>query len=156
MKNGLEHPTLVTLRRVLMVMLVIGLAGTGVELLLLGHTEGWQRVPLVLIACALVVLAWHGVARRRASLLTLRTTMALFVVAGVAGLLLHYNGNVEFELEMYPSLGGWELFREAVTGATPALAPGTMIQLGLLGVAFTYRHPALRRRTTDRPITQEN
>ena len=113
-------------------------------------------MPLVLIACALVVLAWHAASRGRASLLTLRATMALFVIAGVAGLVLHYKGNVEFELEMYPSLSGWELFREAVTGATPALAPGTMIQLGLLGLAFTYRHPALRRRTTDRPITQEN
>lgn len=145
MTNCPEHSTLATLRRGLMAILVLGLTGTGVELLLLGHIEGWQRVPLVLIACALIVLAWHGVARRRASLLTLRGTMALFVVAGVAGLLLHYTGNVEFELEMYPSLSGWELFRDAVTGATPALAPGTMIQLGLLGLAFTYRHPVLRK-----------
>ena len=36
MTTCLEHPTLVTLRRVLMVMLVLGLVGTGVELLLLG------------------------------------------------------------------------------------------------------------------------
>ncbi|MFB3131882.1 MAG: hypothetical protein ACE10K_05095, partial [Rhodothermales bacterium] len=49
----------------------------------------------------------------------------------------------EFELEMYPTLKGLELFWESIKGATPALAPGTMIQLGLLGWAYTYRHPAL-------------
>jgi hypothetical protein len=45
---------------------------------------------------------------------------------------------VEFELEMYPGLSGLELFREAMKGATPALAPGTMTILGLLGLAYTY------------------
>jgi len=27
------------------------------------------------------------------------------------------------------------------------LAPGTMVQLGLLGLVYTYRHPALNRVT---------
>jgi hypothetical protein len=40
-------------------------------------------------------------------------------------------------------LAGWELFKEAMTGATPALAPGAMVQLGLIGLAWSYRHPAL-------------
>ena len=66
----------------------------------------------------------------------------LFVLSGVVGLWLHYHGNVEFELEMYPGLAGFELFRESVTGATPTLAPGTMLELGLLGLLYTYRHPA--------------
>jgi hypothetical protein len=35
------------------------------------------------------------------------------------------------------------LFREALSGATPALAPGTMVQFGLLGLLYTYRHPRL-------------
>ena len=30
-----------------------------------------------------------------------------------------------------------------VSGATPTLAPGAMVELGLLGLAYTYRHPAL-------------
>jgi hypothetical protein len=44
---------------------------------------------------------------------------------------------------MNPALAGFELVRESLSGATPALAPGTMIQLGLIGLAYTYRHPRL-------------
>ena len=69
--------------------------------------------------------------------------MILFVLSGLVGLILHYQGNAEFELEMYPSLNGLELFWEAIRGATPTLAPGTMIQLGLLGWVYTIRHPQL-------------
>ncbi|HYJ16246.1 MAG TPA: hypothetical protein VE170_12200 [Candidatus Limnocylindria bacterium] len=28
--------------------------------------------------------------------------------------------------------------------APPLLAPGSMVQLGLLGLAYTYKHPALK------------
>ena len=66
-----------------------------------------------------------------------------FLVSGVIGVWLHYKGNMEFEIEMVPSLAGLELFLKASHGAFPALAPGTMIQLGLLGLAYTFRHPAL-------------
>jgi hypothetical protein len=69
--------------------------------------------------------------------------MILQVVTGLAGLALHYKGNVEFELERDESLRGLKLFWEAIRGATPTLAPGALAQLGLVGLAFTYRHPAL-------------
>jgi hypothetical protein len=70
--------------------------------------------------------------------------MVLSMVAGLVGLLLHYKGNVEFELEMYPDLSGWKLFKDSMMGATPALAPGAMLQIGLVGLAWTFRHPALK------------
>ena len=35
--------------------------------------------------------------------------------------------------------------------APPALAPAGMIQMGLLGLLYTYRHPALRQPMLDRP-----
>ena len=69
--------------------------------------------------------------------------MALCVVTGAVGILLHYRGNVEFELERDGSIRGLRLFWEAIRGATPALAPGALSQLGLLGLAYTYRHPSL-------------
>jgi hypothetical protein len=84
---------------------------------------------------------------RRPSPSTVRffqAVMLLCVVAGVVGIVLHYRGNVEFELEHEP-LHGWKLFWESIRGATPALAPGAMAQLGLLGLVYCYRHPALRR-----------
>lgn len=136
------------LRIFLLGLFLFGLVGTGAELLLLEHTEDvWQWVPLVLMAASLAVLAWHALRKGAAGVRAFQGVMGLFVVAGLLGLILHYQGNAEFEREMYPSLKGLDLFRESLAGATPALAPGTMIQLGLLGLAFTYRHPSLGRAT---------
>lgn len=138
--------TLRVLRRLLLALLVLSLVGTGIELLLLGHTEDfWQWSPLILIAASLVVLGWLLAAPRRAILRAWQAAMGLLGLSGAVGTYLHYRGNVEFELEMMPGLGGLPLFREAMTGATPALAPGVMIQLGLLGLAYTFRHPGLHR-----------
>lgn len=130
---------------------LLGVVGTGVELLLIGHTEDVrQLIPLALLAAAAAVLGWHGVAPRSSvSVQTFRGVMGLFLAAGALGLFLHYRGNVEFELEMSPGLAGLALVREALTGATPALAPGAMALLGLIGLAWTYDHPALRRAPTD-------
>jgi hypothetical protein len=64
--------------------------------------------------------------------------MTLSVVSGLLGVFLHYRGNVEFELEHNPRATGWALFREAMMGATPALAPGVMVQIGLLGLLYAF------------------
>jgi hypothetical protein len=57
---------------------------------------------------------------------------------------LHFQVNMEFQLEMDPALAGMALFRTAILAKSPpALAPGAMIQLGLIGLAYTFRHPAL-------------
>jgi hypothetical protein len=50
---------------------------------------------------------------------------------------LHFQGSAEFKLESNPTLKGWELFWAAMRSkAPPPLAPGVMIQLGLIGLAF--------------------
>lgn len=142
--SALSASPLRVVRRILLFTLVLGLVGVGIELLLLEHFEDTaQKVPLALIAVALLVLAWHAIHRSGAPVLALQGVMLVFIAAGAVGLTLHYQGNVEFELEMYPSRSGFELFREAMMGATPALAPGTMIQLGLIGLAYAYKHPRL-------------
>lgn len=136
--------TLAVLRGALLVILLAGMLGTGIELLLLPHTEGfWQLIPLVLLGAGFAALGWYGAARNAASLRAVQLLMLVFVLSGLTGLLLHYRGNLEFELEMHPSAAGWGLFWEAIRGATPTLAPGTMIQLGLVGLAYSFRHPAL-------------
>ena len=126
-----------TIRRLLLLTLAIGLAGTCAELLLLGHIDGWQQwMPIALLAAALVVLIVQVLRpspRVDAMLLGL---MALFIASGPIGVALHYQGNVEFELEMYPEMKGFELIRKTMTGATPVLAPGTMALLGLVGIAY--------------------
>ena len=52
-----------TIRGFLLTLFILGAAGTGTELLLLGHTDdAWQWVPLVLLAASLLTLAWCVVA----------------------------------------------------------------------------------------------
>lgn len=139
-----EHAALTSIRRMLLFTLVLGTVGNGVELLLLGHFEDWwQRVPLVLTVLLLLALLAVLLTRGATAMRALQGVLVLCAASGGLGALLHYRGNVEFELEMYPSMAGFELFREAMTGATPALAPGTMLVLALIGLAYTYRHPRL-------------
>ena len=143
-----EHATLAVVRGALAIILVVGLIGLLAELLLLEHVEDpWQRVPVFLLAAALIIVAWHGLDPGPLSIRFLQAAMILFVLAGGIGLLLHFKGNMEFELELKPAMSGWTLIRESLMGATPALAPGTMVQLGLIGLVYTYRHPGLRRPT---------
>lgn len=122
--------------------------GTASDLMLIEHYEdSWQAPPLVLITVALLLVIWLFVQSARAgwiAILMLRITMVLFLAAGGLGILLHYNGNREFQTELDPGLSGWPLFVKVMTAkAPPALAPGVMVQLGLLGLVYTFKHPAL-------------
>ena len=102
-----------------------------------------QFAPLVLLASGIIVAAWTLMAPRTPALRALQALMVLFVVSGAIGVVLHYKGNEEFELERSPKRAGVDLISKALTGATPVLAPGSMSLLGIVGLAFAYRHPAL-------------
>jgi hypothetical protein len=134
--------TLSGLRRLLAVILIVGMSGTFAELLLLRHVEdGWQLVPVVLLGCGIAGVVWHAATRSAASAAALRLLMALFVAAGLAGVYFHFAANVEFRKETDPSLAGAALVWQALRATVPpALAPGVMLQLGLVGLAYTYRH----------------
>ena len=126
-------------RKLLLWLLAAGTLGTSLELLLIGHFEEIAQIaPLVLLAAGFAAAAWH-LASARASVLVLRGLMLLFVLAGGVGIALHYRGNAEFELEMYPAMAGAELIGKTLTGATPVFAPGTMALLGALGLVASYR-----------------
>jgi hypothetical protein len=129
-------------RRFLFVILILGMGGTAVELVLLKHDEGpIQLIPLVLLAAGLVAIIGYAVRPDAPAALAVRLTMAAFIAAGLAGLYFHYRANVEFQLEGDPSLAGRALLMKALEAkAPPALAPGVMIQLGLVGLAYTLRH----------------
>ena len=126
------------MKRLLLATFLLSLVGTGAELLLLEHTQDWwQLIPIVLFCVGLISLVWLEVSKSRVSQRFFRGVMLFFIASGVLGFMLHYNGNMEFELEMYPSMKGAELVWETLKGATPVLAPGTMIVTGLLGWAYT-------------------
>ena len=133
------------IRRLLLMLLTLGLVGIGVELIALQHYEdGWQLVPLVLIATTILVIVWHALAGSAASAQTLRVLMVVLIATGVTGITLHYRGNLEFQLESNPELRGWDLMQRILHAkAPPALAPAAMAQLGLLGLVYLYRHPSL-------------
>jgi hypothetical protein len=149
MENEQLGETLTKLRQGVLLLLLSGMIGTAVELFLMGHTEDLdQLIPLILIGLSLVVLVWYEVSASRLSLQVLRVLMGLSVISGALGSFFHYRGNVEFEIESMPGLHGVELFKEAMSGATPVLAPGTMILIGALGLLYTLGHPRLQASST--------
>jgi hypothetical protein len=156
MPQDVTGATLVSLRRLLLVLLLIGLVGTATELVLMGHDEdAWQLIPLAVIAIAALAsgaLLWGQTGVRRGSdrgqtqgsrsstIQVFRVSMLLLILSGGLGAVLHYRANMEFKLEMDPSLTGWALFSSVIQAkAPPALAPGNMVLLGLLGLACVFR-----------------
>jgi hypothetical protein len=121
--------TIGMLRLWILGVLVLGLLGTVVELVLLSHYEqAVQLVPVVLIVLALIVLAWHVMGH------------------SVAGFVAHFHGSAEFQLDLEPSLSTWELLEKVMRAkAPPLLAPGMMMQLGLLGLAYVFSDKRYRR-----------
>jgi hypothetical protein len=153
----IQTATAESLRRILLPIVLLSMLGTGAELLFLGHTEGpMQWIPVALLGLGILTLCWTVSSDRAVCVRTFRLTMAVFVASGLAGIVLHYRNNLEFELGMYPSSEGWNLFSSAMTGALPALAPGAMIQIGLVGLAYTFRHPALLAPTALKTAKREN
>ena len=116
--------------RRLKALLVFTTVGLIAELLLTRHWDGfWQIVPLVLLGLGL------GAAVVRVHARALQAVMALCILSGIAGTVLHVRGKVEFALERNPALEGWALVRETLKGTSPPiLAPGAMIAIGLLGL----------------------
>ena len=134
--------TLFVVRRMLGAILLLGMSGTGVELLLIEHHEGFEQlIPLVLLASGLAGVGWHMVAPSPTSGTAVRGLMLLFLAAGLAGVYYHLTANLEFQRETDPALRGGALFWKALHATVPpAFAPGVMVQLGLVGLAYTYRH----------------
>lgn len=126
------------LSRLLLAIFFAGLLGTTAELFFLEHYEDVQQfIPLVVAALGFAIGGWYAARPSPASLRGFRAVLLLFAFSGAVGLFLHYRGNVEFEKERDAALGGLPLMWEALRGATPALAPGTMIFLAVIGYAVT-------------------
>lgn len=150
--HGQEPLLAARLRTAVLAILVMVLVGMEAELLLLKHTEeAWQLVPVALIPAALATLAWHGLSRGTAALRAFQALMAVSMVSGTIGIILHYRANVVDSGESDPSLSGLALYAAAAQGSIPALAPGTMVQIGLLGLVFAYRHPRFKTNIEPNP-----
>jgi hypothetical protein len=128
------------IRRVILGVLLLGMAGLLAELLLLAHYEdATQWIPLALLAIGLVVLFLDLIVPRPWTSTLLQVTMILFVGAGVLGMYFHYSGSREFQLEMDPAMGGVDLVWHVLRAKSPpTLSPGTMVQMGVLGLGYAY------------------
>lgn len=119
--------------------------GVIAELALTGHTEApLQWAPLIACALGLAVLGWALIQPRRAALRALQGVMIVAAVAGAVGTFAHLSGNLELAREARPDAAQSAPVLAALTGGNPPLAPGAMAVIALVGLAATYRHPALR------------
>lgn len=138
----MDQPS-VTLRRLLLWLLLVGLAGMAIELTLLRH---YDSTSMVIPFLAMVVAAAGAVTRlarpSAASVRWLRASMVPMIAAGATGVWLHYMAGLDFQVDMDPSLSRWQLLWKVLhMQAPPMLAPGLLVQFALLGLASTYRDP---------------
>jgi hypothetical protein len=135
---------IILLRRGMLALLLLGAAGLIGELVLLEHYEDPQQfVPFALLSATLVVGGWHAWDGGRTSLRVLRAVMGLLILAAPVGIYFHLTGNYTTEHDFDPSLLGLDLWLTVIRGDAPSLAPGTLAQFGLLGLLYSWRHPAL-------------
>ena len=124
-------------RKILAAALLFMMGGTAMELYLLDHYEDLQQlIPLVCIGVSMLLMA--AVSIRRTGLLARSFVGALILTAlsGVYGTFLHLRANYEFEQEMKPGATAREWLLDSFSGALPALAPGSMIALALIGYSY--------------------
>jgi len=138
--------TLDLLRRGLLALLALGCGGALTELILLEHyLELPQLIPLVLLSLTLVTIVTHWLAQGRISLRALQVLGILLVIGGTVGVLMHFDLNIDLEKEANPDSTGAAFWLGGFRGDAPALAPGTLVQFGLIALLYGYRHPALKR-----------
>lgn len=124
----------------ILVVLMFGMAGLLAELALIAHYEdATQWIPLALLAGGLLFLVLDLVLARTWIHLVVQLIMVLIVAAGMLGVYFHFHGSREFQLEMDPQMRGttlvWHVLRAK---SPPTLAPGSMVQLGILGLGYAY------------------
>jgi hypothetical protein len=136
------------LRGTMAALFFISSLGMIAELLLTEHAEDfWQKFPLVLLGVGVVALFLTVISNSRILLWLLRLVLVVQIVSSAVGGYFHHKAREEFQLEAYPDLAGWALFKEAFAQRNPPpLAPGAMALIGFLGLGWSYRHPATGKR----------
>jgi hypothetical protein len=150
----IEHSTTTNLRRFALALAGIGVIGTVLELTLVKHYASKDQViPYVLLGLsALGVIA--VVVRPTALVLRVfQGVMIVTILGSGIGMLEHLKANSRnagaiTDSERIPTTPSAIL--AGIEGFAPLLAPGVLAQVGLLGLAFTYRHPNLQNASNRR------
>src|SRR5262249_24279072 len=108
-----------------------------------GHSGGnnGQVIAVVLVVLGLITVTCHAILRNTPSIVAFRLTMYLFLIFGIDGFLTHYHSVVQAALKSQPTLVGMPLLYATLSGKTPLLARGMLIEMGLLGLSYTFQHP---------------
>lgn len=143
------------LRRFLLLIAAVSIAGTGIELAMLRHWDGIvQLIPwatLVALAASIAALVWRPSAR---TISVVRTVAVVVGAAAAFGVFEHVrtNYNAGFLdaryattwVTMSKSSRWWAAFVKTV-GPAPSLAPAVLAQAALCIGLATVEHPALAR-----------
>jgi fatty acid desaturase len=129
------------LRKFLLMLAVLLLAGALVELWLVGHTEDWvQLIPFVLAIVGIIVGFLVLFQPGKRTIQIMRIWMAVVVMGTLFGVYQHITGNIAFEREVDPKATTSQLAWQGLGGGNPLLAPGVLAIAAVLALAATYRH----------------
>lgn len=133
--------TLASIRRSLLLLVCLACVATTTELWMMGHHEDpWQWAPLAVMTASVIGALWVMATWSASAVRVFRVLMVVLMIAGAVGAVLHYRANMEFQLEMDPSLGGFALMEKILHAkAPPSLAPGNMALVGLIGLVAVWR-----------------
>ncbi len=138
---------LARLRRFLLVIAGLLLAGTILELWVINHTEeAIQWLPFILCGVGLVVVGAALLRPQRPVLIGVRWLMSVLIAGSVFGVIEHIESNLGFVLEIHPNATTEQILTGALGGASPLLAPAMLGLAAVLAIAATYYHPALKGR----------
>ncbi len=141
------------LRRGLLALAALGLAGTTVELVFLRHWSGptqlivWPGVIVLGIGLALMALRPSRGAVRAVQMLAL-----MAVAVALTGMVLHVHENLDAgpldrvfaaTWDGLAALDQWWLAITGGVGPAPVLAPGALAEIALALLLATVRHPGL-------------
>ncbi len=131
---------LVTIRRIILGVLLLGMTGSLVELSLLGHYEDiTQWIPLAALALGILAVMLQLAHPRPWTLALVQVLMAAFIMSGLLGVYFHYRGSREFQLEMDPTMTSAHLILKILQAKSPpTLSPGILVQMGILGLGYAY------------------
>jgi hypothetical protein len=154
---GRDLPTAELLRRGVLGLVALGIVGTTVELLFLGHWGSPART-IVWPALAALAIGLFLLARRpsRTSIRAARAIAGSVAVVALVGVGFHVNENLAAgpldrhfatTWDSLPAIRQWWLAVTGGVGPAPTLAPGVLLQLGLALLLATVRHPVLAAAT---------
>ncbi len=139
-----------TYRRFLLVVAGGLFVGTVIELILAEHyQDAVQWIPFGLSAMGLLLVVWAWLRPQAQSFKALRYGMIVIAAGSLFGVYEHLVHNFGFELEIRPNATASQVLFDALAGANPLLAPGTLFLAALLAYAATYKHPLLTSRSTN-------